>query len=262
MSAVKSALFLGVGGSASTDLGHASMALQFGSGEALLVDCGAGVVQRYKEHFSCLPQALFITHCHMDHVGDLESLFYQVWLSEVDYRPQLFVPINLVEHLHRRMASYPGALAEGGVNFWEAFQLIPVSEKFVFAGITFKVYPVRHHTPNTAFALHLPGVFFYSGDTRPIPEVISHEVSAGEIIFHDAGLQSNPSHTGLEDLMREYSPEQRERMWVYHYQSPADRMIFEKQGIRCVLPKMQFCMQNKAPVNEQSHQAHGQLHSV
>lgn len=142
--------------------------------------------------------------------------------------------------LHKRVAEYPGMLAEGGVGFWEAFQLIPVGEVLQFSQTEFRVYPVRHHAPNSAFSLHLPGQFFYSGDTRPIPELINHKVTSGEIIFHDASVVGNPSHTGLDDLLASYSPEVIERMYVYHYACDSDREAFHQKGIKTVLPGDSF----------------------
>ncbi len=226
--------FLGVGSAEEHGLGHSSIVVELGENK-LLVDCGPRVLQSYLEKYHSLPEALFVTHCHLDHIADLEKLFFKAWFSERKIRPILFVPVEIVGVLHQRIASYPGTLAEGGVNFWQAFQLVPVSESFVFAGVVFHLYPARHHAPNSAFSLHLPGAFFYTGDSRPIPDVISHRAVCGELIFHDSCLKGNPSHTGLEDLLREYSPKQLQRMWVYHYQNSSDREVFTRAGIKCAL---------------------------
>ena len=42
----------------------------------------------------------------------------------------LYVPVPLIATLQRRLADYPNLLAEGGSNFWDVFQLVPVSESF------------------------------------------------------------------------------------------------------------------------------------
>src|SRR3546814_17553711 len=65
-------------------------------------------------------------------------------------RVRLYVPALLVPHLQARVADYPGVLAEGGSNFWDAFQLIPVSRGFWHCENWFDVFAVRHHEPRTA----------------------------------------------------------------------------------------------------------------
>jgi len=39
---------------------------------------------------------------------------------------------------------------------------------------------------------------------RPIPEVLRQYAQTGELIAHDCGLTGNPSHSGIDDLEREY----------------------------------------------------------
>ena len=48
-------------------------------------------------------------------------------------------PIRLVEILQRRLADFPNMLAEGGKNFWDEFQLIPVSERFWLENLRFEL---------------------------------------------------------------------------------------------------------------------------
>ena len=43
--------------------------------------------------------------------------------------------VQETQRLHQRVGDYPNVLAEGGVNFWEAFRLIPVGERFWHAGL-------------------------------------------------------------------------------------------------------------------------------
>ncbi len=226
--------FLGVGGASQEGLGHASAVVEF-DGKRLLIDCGPGTTKRFLDRYQCLPDAVFVTHCHLDHVGDFENLFIKSWFNlPARVQPKVFVPAAIVPLLHTRVGSYPAALAEGSINFWDAFQLVPVSEKFIFNGLDFHVIPVRHHAPNTAFGLSVPGVFFYTGDTRPIPEVIEHRVNQGEVIFHDCGVVSNPSHTGIEDVLREYSADVIARIRCYHYYTVDDVQRFTEKGLRVV----------------------------
>ena len=82
---------------------------------------------------------------------------------------------------------------------------------------------MRHHWPETAYGLRLQGALTWSGDTRPIPEMLARYANDNELIAHDCGLHGNPSHTGVDDLEREYSIELQARMMLYHYASAGRR---------------------------------------
>ena len=232
---------MGVGDASQEGLGHAAAVLDIDSRHRLLIDCGPGVLASFTEKYHALPDALFITHCHLDHIADFEKLFIKAWFSDRQ-KPliKLFVPVAIIPLLHERVATYPGALAEGGVNFWDAFQLVPVSSDFEFAGERFQVLPVRHHRPLSAFGLYLEDKFFYTGDTRPIPELLTHEISEKTQIFHDCSIVGNPSHSGLDDLLREYNEALLNRLFVYHYHQASDREQFEQAGLSVVLKGQEF----------------------
>lgn len=223
--------FLGVGGATQQDLGHAAAVIEVGE-RRMLIDCGPGTIKAFRQRYNAMPDALFITHCHLDHVGDFENLFIQSWFHQPErVQPKVYVPATIIALLNERVGSYPAVLAEGGVNFWDAFHLIAVGKSFIFDGIDFNVLQVRHHAPQTAYGLQLPDVFFYTGDTRPIPEVLEHQLGGKETIFHDCGVLANPSHTGIEDIEREYAPALIERMIFYHYGSSKDAAIFARHNL-------------------------------
>ncbi len=135
-------------------------------------------------------------------------------------------------NLQSRLADYPGVVAEGGANWWDGIQLLPVSRGFWHGQRWFDVFPVRHHLPDTAFGLRLPGALTWTGDTRPIPEMLARFADSGELIAHDCGLQGNPSHSGIDDLEREYPPELLARCVLYHYGSHADGMSLRARSRR------------------------------
>ena len=221
--------FLGTGSAASLALGSASAVLERDERPILLLDCGPSTPDRYAAAFASLPSAIFLTHAHLDHIGGLETFFYQATFKQAQIK--LYAPVSLVPMLHARLAEFPG-LAEGGKNFWDAFQLIPVSNSFFHHGLIFSVFPVRHHAPNTAFGLALAGQFVYSGDTRPVPEVFAHFGAGNETLFHDCALNANPSHTGIDDLEREYPAALRQRMYLYHQHDQAEANKIAERGWR------------------------------
>lgn len=226
--------FLGVGNSqAAPVLGSASAVLERDGEPQLLIDCGQETLTAYLARYGRAPQAIFITHLHLDHVGGLERLFYMAYFDEaLRGKIRLFVPAAIVPAMQSRLADYPGVLAEGGANWWDAFQLIPVSAGFWHAGLQFAVFPVRHHQPDSAFGLRLPGSFIWTGDTRPISERLADGVQTGELVAHDCGLHGNPSHTGLADIQREYPASWWPSLVLYHYASRADAEAMQAQGFR------------------------------
>lgn len=221
--------FLGTGSAASLTLGSASAVLERDEYPILLLDSGPSTPERYAGAYGRLPGAIFLTHAHLDHIGGLETFFYQATFKQVQIK--LYAPVSLVPMLHARLAEFPG-LAEGGKNFWDAFQLIPVSNSFFHDGLIFSVFPVRHHAPNTAFGLALAGQFVYSGDTRPVPEVFAHFGAGNETLFHDCALNANPSHTGIDDLEREYPDALRKRMYLYHQHDQTEANKIAQRGWR------------------------------
>ena len=240
--------FLGVGNAAAVELGSASVVLERDGAPLLMVDCGQEALTAYLDHYGATPTALFITHVHMDHVAGMERLFIRAYFDEaLRGRLRVYVPAPVIRHLQARVADYPGALAEGTANFWDAFQVIPVSRGFWHEGLWFDVFPVRHHLPETAYGLRLRGSVVYTGDTRPIPEMLASHADDGEPIAHDCALHGNPSHTGIDDLEREYSAALLQRLVLYHYESEANGLALMQRGYRIAKPGDVIALRDPVP---------------
>lgn len=229
--------FHGVGNAAAVELGSAMATVERDGAPWLTIDCGAEGLTAYSVHYGQLPTALFVTHVHLDHVAGFERLFVGSYFDPAKRgKTRVYVPAPVVPLLHQRVGEYPNVLAEGGANFWDAFQLIPVGSAFWHDGIRLEVFPVRHHWPDTAFGLRVPGSVVWTGDTRPIPEMLARHADADELIAHDCALHGNPSHSGIDDLEREYPPELLRRCVLYHYASAADARQLEARGHRVAGP--------------------------
>ena len=229
--------FLGVGSSSAVELGSSGAVLERDGEPLLLIDCGPETLTRYLDLYGAPPASIYVTHTHLDHVGGFERLFTKLYF-DVARRgtTRVFTHAAVVPLLQSRVADYPNVLAEGGANFWDAFRLVPVTRGFWLDEMWFDVFPVRHHAPDTAFALALRGSFVWTGDTRPIPEMLSRYAAAGELVAHDCGLVGNPSHSGLDDVEREYPVELRSRLVLYHYGSASDGVTMAARGYRVAKP--------------------------
>ena len=207
----------GVGNASAVELGSAMATIERDGAPWLTIDCGGEGLTHYLAQYRRSPDALFITHTHLDHVAGFERLFVSDYFDPARRgRTRLYVPAALVPLLHQRVGDYPNVLAEGGVNFWEAFHVIPVGASFWHDGLRLEVFPTRHHWPDTSFGLRLRGSLVWTGDTRPIPEQLAKYADADELVAHDCALHGNPSHSGIDDLEREYPPALLARCLLYH----------------------------------------------
>jgi hypothetical protein len=96
--------------------------------------------------------------------------------------------------------------------------------------------------------LRLRGSLVWTGDTRPIPEMLAKFADAGELVAHDCGLHGNPSHSGIDDLEREYPAPLLARCLLYHYASAADGDALAARGHRVARPGELVALNEPVPL--------------
>ena len=86
--------FLGCGNAHSKTLGNSCAVFESGRCR-LVIDFGFTSFHAYRDHYQENPEAIFITHGHLDHIGGLENLFFNAYFSE---KPpiKLYTPVKLV----------------------------------------------------------------------------------------------------------------------------------------------------------------------
>src|SRR3954468_18398818 len=99
--------FHGVGSSSAVELGSAMATIERDGRPWLTIDCGGEGLTAYIAQYDDYPEALFITHAHLDHVSGFGRLFGANY-SRVPRRDgtRLYVPAPLVPLLQHRIASY------------------------------------------------------------------------------------------------------------------------------------------------------------
>ena len=244
---------LGVGAASAVELGSSGAVLERDGKPLLLIDCGPDTLTRYLAEYGAVPRAVYITHAHMDHVAGLERLFYAAYFDDaLRGNIRLYVHAALVPLLQSRVADYPNVVAEGGANFWDSYRLIALSRGFWHDGLWFDVFPTRHHAPNTSFGVALRDCFAWTGDTRPIPEMLQAYAAGDALIAHDCAPVGNPSHTGADDLEREYSDELRARLLLYHYGNADEAAALRALGYRVAEAGMHYPLHVPEPTRAEA----------
>jgi hypothetical protein len=68
------------------------------------------------------------------------------------------------------------------------------------------------------------------------------------LVAHDCTLVGNPSHTGVDDIEREYPKDLRARLLLYHYDSEADALTMRQRGFKVAVPDTRYPLRAPLPV--------------
>ncbi|MFE8070225.1 MBL fold metallo-hydrolase [Marinobacteraceae bacterium S3BR75-40.1] len=213
------------------------------NGKRLLIDAGYTIKFALADQGLSLADidAIFITHVHADHAFGLERLGYECRFR-YQTRPKLFLMPDLYDELwERTLKGVMGQVGEGPASLEDFFEVRFIEQRrFAFEAIRLEVFANRHTPQKPSYGVMINDQLLYSGDTRPIPDVI--EQYQPTLIFHDCTLSDwNPVHASVRELRETYPSWARERMRLMSYEDDwarhqgdieRDFMGFARQGER------------------------------
>jgi hypothetical protein len=78
--------------------------------------------------------------------------------------------------------------------------------------------------------------------------VLTAVADAHTLVAHDCSLVGNPSHTGVDDIEREYPEGLRTQLLLYHYGSEADAQALRQRGFKVAAPDGRYPLHAPHPV--------------
>ncbi len=157
--------------------------------EALLLDCGIGVVPRLQRIMD--PRtltAVVVTHLHADHFLDLVSLRYHLpWVGVAGERIPVFLPpggIARLEALADVISESPDFFSRAlGVREYDP------ADPLRIGSMTISFVPSRHYIPGWAIDLVVDAGprLFYTGDTGP-SEILAEAARGADLLIVEATL--------------------------------------------------------------------------
>jgi ribonuclease BN (tRNA processing enzyme) len=161
-------------------------------GRSLLLDCGPGVLSRLRTNDAWpTPEAIAISHFHLDHWGDLVPWVWgSIYLNGPARKatPELWVPPG-----GRAALAHFGSLLGSADMFEQVFELTEYAPDTPFAAAGFTVTAARvPHYSIEAYALRVVAnghTLAYSADSGPAPALVSLARDA-DLFLCEATLRS------------------------------------------------------------------------
>ena len=214
-------------------------------GDRLLIDAGhtlGRALAAVGQDMNAI-NAVWITHCHADHIYGLERLGSQR-MFQAQAKPVLYIDERLIDELwtHSLQGSM-GRIGEGKRDLDDYFEVVTVSEQFRHGQVTFDLFETRHTPGKLCFGAVLNQRVMYSGDTLPLPEVVAR--FQPELILHDFTMhETNPVHASLSQMLHSYDADTRKRIKLMSYEDDvaqiqdaidASHMSLAEQGFAVAL---------------------------
>jgi ribonuclease BN (tRNA processing enzyme) len=213
------------------------MLITSASGKCLLVDCGSDIrfslreIKSREEYSKLVIDAVYISHCHSDHVGGMEFLAITNYFSNRRGKLKLFAEEDLMLSLwNETLKGLINCIQGKSMHIDDYFICNPLKDgsSFVFDEIIFTLVRMPHVTCNErikySYGLLIGKVnsdkhtIFISTDSQFSPDIISLIAPKVDTIFHDC--ETTPFKTGVHahyDELLTLPVAIRNKLWLYHY---------------------------------------------
>jgi ribonuclease BN (tRNA processing enzyme) len=200
-------------------------------GKRLLIDCGGDARYALKEMGLGAKDidALYVSHCHADHIGGIEWLGFSRYFARGS-KPELYVNERLAgalwnDSLRGGMGSAQGVILRLD-DFFSPVHRIVKNGKFAFGSVNCRLVQTVHYmdgyeiVPSYGLLIRVgKKELFLTTDTQFCPNQISDFYQRADVIFQDC--ETAPWKSGVHAHYTELKtlpPEVRAKMWLYHYQ--------------------------------------------
>lgn len=236
------AIFCGTAASALTPPRAASCILLEHEGEALLLDCGPGALERIIRLGPRLSKlrGLLISHMHMDHVqGFPELLAHTVFpfgtLPFVQGPPGTRRYIEAAVALTNIVSRLPGQ--PPGTPFELSIDEVAGGDEREVLGYQVRSVEVPHAPDVTALARRITiggRTLVYSGDSQPVPEIMVPLADGADVLIHECYSEAGLARWGA-NLTPRAAAAVREAFHATHSDVASVATIAAQAGVRTLV---------------------------
>lgn len=205
---------LGTGGALSPSGRAQSGLLIEHDSNALLIDCGSGILMRLDQADIDIGKldTVLLTHCHLDHMSDLLPLITARWLSG-HTETTIYGPRNTEATIRQVLEHYDYVDKHVSLTIAE----VQGGEPFSANGFEVETLRTEHGVPSRAYKIN--GRLVISGDTMPIAEMSSF-VEGCDMLVHECSFPDGHApghHTTPQDLGPLLSGSDLKRVVLTHF---------------------------------------------
>lgn len=190
-------------------------------GEAILMDCGSGILGRLMKKWDPAKlSGIVMSHLHFDHACDLLVLRY--YLEKMGRTIRVYVP-NEDDSPFKKLLESP------------AFEVLPYPEKLSLAGLEITSFPVRHPAPCRALRFYDgEKTLVFTGDTNDCDGLAHFAMNAQVLLADGAFLESewkeNLPHMSAAGAARLAKEAAVQRLFITHLPIAHDPKTLENEA--------------------------------